>query len=175
VAPHDFCIFLWFLYYSRHGEDVQKPNTYLNLFYKTSKIPSVQCCFKTSGCQSQAKYLAKTFETLIKTNYMFLCASEHHHPAFLAICFRTWCQNVFIFFPLSNSYLMISECSYSWFVGYHIKVVTCCGPRKWLLFGWTMQPSRESLLFKSALYHQFTILLNGSKMMGPISHKLQSN
>jgi len=31
---------------------------------------------------------------------MLLCATEHLHPTFLAIYFRTCCQNVFIFFPL---------------------------------------------------------------------------
>ena len=37
---------------------------------------------KTNGCQPQAKCLAKTFETLIKSIDMILCAAEHPHPTF---------------------------------------------------------------------------------------------
>jgi len=56
-----------------------------NFFHKTSKIPTVKFCFKlvkTNVCQSEAKYLAKIFETLIKANYILLCAAEHSHPLF---------------------------------------------------------------------------------------------
>jgi len=34
------------------------------------------------------KYLAKTFDTLIKTIYMLLYTTEHPHPTFLTIYFR---------------------------------------------------------------------------------------
>jgi len=33
----------------------------------------------TNGCYPEAKYLTKTFETLIKTIYMLLCAAVHPH------------------------------------------------------------------------------------------------
>ena len=78
-----FCIFLWLLYHPCHVEDVRKLNTWLNCLYETSKIaPSnlASNLVKTKGCQPQGKYLAKTFETLIKTIYMLLCAAEQHHP-----------------------------------------------------------------------------------------------
>jgi len=51
---------------------------------------------------------------LVKTIYMLLCATEHLYPTFLAIYFRTCCQNVFIFFPLPYGNLIISESNYSW-------------------------------------------------------------
>jgi len=37
---------------------------------------------------------------LAKSIYMLLCTTEHLDPTFLAIYFRTCCQNVVIFFPL---------------------------------------------------------------------------
>jgi len=37
---------------------------------------------KTNGCQPQAKYLAETFEMLIKTIHLSLCAVEKSHPIF---------------------------------------------------------------------------------------------
>jgi len=45
---------------------------------------------KTNGCQHPAKHIAKTFETMIKSIHMLLCAAEHPHPNFLAFKFKTW-------------------------------------------------------------------------------------
>ena len=58
-----------------------------------STISKVKSFFNFTGNKrlsvSSSKHLAKTFDTLIKTNYMLLCAIEHPHPTFLAIYFRT--------------------------------------------------------------------------------------
>jgi len=55
-------------------------------------------------------YLAKTFDTLIKTTYMLLYTTEHSHPTFLTIYLI---QNLMLkyrhFFPLPDYYLMINE------------------------------------------------------------------
>jgi len=40
---------------------------------------------------SSYKYLPKAFDTLVKTIYMLLCATELLHPTFLALYFRTCC------------------------------------------------------------------------------------
>jgi len=37
---------------------------------------------KANDCQSQAKYLAKTFETMIKTIYLLLWVAEYPHLIF---------------------------------------------------------------------------------------------
>jgi len=54
---------------------------------------------------SSQKHLAKTFATLIKTKYMLLYPTECLHPMFLPIHF--------IFFPVPDYYLMMSESNYS--------------------------------------------------------------
>jgi len=48
---------------------------------------------KTNFFQPQVKCFARTVETLIKTNYMFLCTAEHSYPTFLCLLvyFRIWC------------------------------------------------------------------------------------
>ena len=67
-------------------------------------MPTIKSRFKFTKNKrlsvSSYKYLAKAFDTLVNTVYMLLCATEHLHPTFLAIYFRTCCENVFIFFPL---------------------------------------------------------------------------
>ena len=57
--------------------------------------------------------ISKKIETLIKTIPMLLCAAEQPHPTFLALYFRTWCQNVFIFLP-TVGLQFDNERSYSW-------------------------------------------------------------
>ena len=62
--------------------------------------------------QFQAKKcLQKHLKPLSK---QFTCFCEHSHPTILATNFKTWRWKVFIFFPLPNYYLMMSERSYSW-------------------------------------------------------------
>jgi len=66
----------------------------------------------TNGCPPHAKYLAKSFDTLIKTIYMLLYTTEHSHPAFLTIyLIQNLMLNCFNFFLLSDYHLMISESS----------------------------------------------------------------
>jgi len=55
--------------------------------YQTSNLASN--LLKTNGCQPEAKYLAITFETLIKTICVLLRAAEDPHPTFLTVYFRT--------------------------------------------------------------------------------------
>jgi len=58
-------------------------------------MPTIKSRFKftenTRLSVSSYKYLAKAFDTLVKTIYMLLCATEHLNPMFLAIYFRTYC------------------------------------------------------------------------------------
>ena len=94
------------------SNDVCKQNTIL---YKTSKIPTVKAYYKlvkTNGCQPQAKCHTKTFETLVKTIYMLFCAAEHPHLAFFSLLIQNLMLECLHFFPLPDSYLMMSECSY---------------------------------------------------------------
>jgi len=65
---------------------------------------------KTNVCHSQAKYLAKTFETLIKKVYMLLCATKH--PILLASPFTSepYVRMSSFFLRPPDSCLMTSEC-----------------------------------------------------------------
>jgi len=58
-------------------------------------MPTVKSCFKLNKYKQLFalcwKYLAKTFDTLIKIIYMLLYATERSHPKFVVIYFKTWC------------------------------------------------------------------------------------
>jgi len=56
-------------------------------------MPTVKSCFKINEYKrlstSCYKYLAKTFDTLIKTISMLSCVAENPHPTFVASYVRT--------------------------------------------------------------------------------------
>jgi len=69
------------------------------------------------------KWLAKTFETLIK---QFRCFCEHPYPTILAIFSQSDVKMSSVFFPLLASCLMVSECSYRWCVVSVFGICLCC-------------------------------------------------